>query len=259
MLALSVVSASVARPPQAEQPPPRPHALVAKETPHALLCVSTAVNLKTATCNSDCNNGRDCPEACFCLEHTYYMPPEEEDLALSMSDRGLERVTSQTPRALHAAHASSHLTALHRELGPADTLKACSSLSDTVDHAWCDKNCNAQPSNCPEATCKCDGTRPACVESGKSVSAYGVVPVPCCAGMQAVNGSCTTDFPRAEPSKPGAPAAGAAAADTATSTSAAPVWRSKLSAANPAKLPEEDAVGCCTLNPNLDPHLYPKP
>ena len=255
MLALSVVSASVARPPQAEQPP-RPHALVAKETPHALLCVSTAVNLKTATCNSDCNNGRDCPEACFCLEHTYYMPPEEEDLALSMSDRGLERVTSQTPRALHAAHASSHLTALHRELGPADTLKACSSLSDTVDHAWCDKNCNAQPSNCPEATCKCDGTRPACVESGKSVSAYGVVPVPCCAGMQAVNGSCTTDFPRAEPSNPGAPAASAAAAGTAAA-SAAPAWRSKLSAANPAKLPEEDAVGCCTLNLTLPPKPQP--
>ena len=240
MLALSVVSASVARPPQAE--PQQPHALVAKETPHALLCVSTAVNLKTATCNSDCNNGRDCPEACFCLEHSYYLPPEEADLSLSMSDRGLERVTSQTPRALHAAHASSHLTSLHRELGPADTLKACASLSDTVDHVWCDKNCNAQPSNCPEATCKCDGTRPACVESGKSVSAYGVVPVPCCAGMQAVNGSCTTDFPRAPASKPGAPAAGATAG-TDAAASAAPVWRSKLSAANPAKLPEEDAVG----------------
>ena len=131
MLAVAY-AASVARPPQAQQQ----HALVTEGSKHSLLCVSTAVNLKTATCNSDCNNGRDCPKACFCLEHTYYMPPEEEDLALSMSDRGLERVTSQTPRALHAAHASSHLTSLHRELGPADTLKACASLSDTVDTQW---------------------------------------------------------------------------------------------------------------------------
>ena len=118
-------AAGVARPPQAQQQ----HALVTKETKHSLLCVSTAVNLKTATCNSDCNNGRDCPEACFCLEHTYFMPPEEDDLALSMSGNGLERVSD----ALHSTHASAHLTSLHRELGPADTLKACASLSDTVD------------------------------------------------------------------------------------------------------------------------------
>jgi len=112
-------AAGVARPPQAQQQ----HALVTKETKHSLLCVSTAVNLKTATCNSDCNNGRACPEvrtdqhqhqhqhnfhrhrhtaaaaaaadsslllhlhllhlphhlhllhqACFCVEHTYFMP-----------------------------------------------------------------------------------------------------------------------------------------------------------------------------------------
>ena len=120
----ALVTASVARPSQARQQ----QALVTKETKHSLLCVSTAVNLKTATCNSDCNNGRDCPEACFCLEHTYFMPPEEDDLALSMSGNGLERVSD----ALHSTHASAHLTSLHRELGPADTLKACASLSDTV-------------------------------------------------------------------------------------------------------------------------------
>ena len=127
MLAVAY-AASVARPPQAQQQ----HALVTEGSKHSLLCVSTAVNLKTATCNSDCNNGRDCPEACFCLEHTYYMPPEEDDLALSMSGSGLERVSD----ALHSTHASAHLTSLTRELGPADTLKACASLSDTVDTQW---------------------------------------------------------------------------------------------------------------------------
>ena len=169
------------------------------------------------------------------MEHTYFMPPEEDDLALSMSGNGLERVSD----ALHSTHASAHLTSLHRELGPADTLKACSSLSDTVDHSWCDKNCNAAVTNCPETLCKCEGTRPACVESGKSVNAYGVVAVACCAGMQAVNETCTTDFVKAA-SKAEAPAAGATAAPV---VDAGPVWRSKLSAANPAKLPEEDAIG----------------
>ena len=127
MLAVAY-AASVARPPQTQPQ----HALVTEGNKHSLLCVSTAVNLKTATCNSDCNNGRDCPEACFCLEHTYYMPPEEDDLALSMSGSGLERVSD----ALHSTHASAHLTSLTRELGPADTLKACASLSDTVDTQW---------------------------------------------------------------------------------------------------------------------------
>ena len=142
-------AAGVARPPQAQQQ----HALVTKESKHSLLCVSTAVNLKTATCNSDCNNGRACPEvltrqhqhqhqhllhlqhqhnstatattstaaaaasaaslllhlhllhlhllhllhqACFCMEHTYFMPPEEDDLALSMSGNG-ELTRTLTP------------------------------------------------------------------------------------------------------------------------------------------------------------------
>ena len=41
---------SVAAPPQAQHP------LVTTNT-HSLLCVSTAANLKTVTCNTDCNNG----------------------------------------------------------------------------------------------------------------------------------------------------------------------------------------------------------
>ena len=80
------------------------------------------------------------------MEHTYFMPPEEDDLALSMSGNGLERVSD----ALHSTHASAHLTSLHRELGPADTLKACSSLSDTVDHSWCDKSSNSEPNPKPK-------------------------------------------------------------------------------------------------------------
>jgi hypothetical protein len=58
--------------------------------------------------------------------------------------------------------------------------------------------------------------------------------------MQAVNETCTSDAPGAA-SK--APATGTAPSSAPVDAAAASVWRSKLSAANPAKLPEEDVAG----------------
>jgi hypothetical protein len=223
----AVLAASIARPPLTQ------HSMVTEAT-HSLLCVSTAADLKTAACNRDCNDGKQhCPEACFCLAAP---GSAEDDLSLTMSADGLDRISStlNTGRAVTA-----HLTSLNREATPGSLLKACSSLSDTVDHSWCDKNCNAEPSNCPETMCKCDGTRPACTEKGQNASSFGVVAVPCCAGMQVVNQMCTRDF--AEASKAQVPTNKVVGAKEPSAPAAA--WRSKLSAANPAKLPAEDVVG----------------
>ena len=90
----------------------------------------------------------------------------------------------------------------------------------------------------PEAMCKCDGMRPSCTESGKNVNAFGNFAVPCCVGMQVVNLTCTRDAPAAKVDG----AANATEAVAAASLSG-PAWRSKLSAASPARLPEEDVIG----------------
>ena len=215
---LGVLYASVGRPLEA------PHAL-APQRLQQLLCVSTAADMKTATCNVDCNSDTECPDACFCLGRARI----EEDLSLAMSGEDLQMISDEldTGKAM-----SARLTTRFTYMST--PMKACSSLSDTVEHSWCDKNCNAEPPNCPETVCKCDGTRPACTESGKNVNSFGIVAVPCCAGMQVVNSTCTRDAPAAK-----APAG----AGSNASTASGPAWRSKLSAANPARLPEEDVVG----------------
>jgi hypothetical protein len=65
---------------------------LAPKPAEALLCVSTAPAVKTATCNDHCNSHRSrCPEACFCLATSnksvdvqYDMPSEEFE---RLSDR----------------------------------------------------------------------------------------------------------------------------------------------------------------------------
>ena len=41
--------------------------LLPPSKPSGYLCLSTAVHIKTATCNLMCNDGRRCPEVCLCM------------------------------------------------------------------------------------------------------------------------------------------------------------------------------------------------
>ena len=132
-----VLASSIAKAPQVQ-----PRLAPTRIKNYGLSCVSTAVDLKTATCNTNCNaEGHDCPEACFCLP-AFSKP--EDDLSLAMTADDLDRISTElnTGRAV-----TSRLTSLNRE-SSSSLKKACSSVSDTVEHSWCDKNCNAEPPNC---------------------------------------------------------------------------------------------------------------
>ena len=132
-----VLASSIAKAPQAQ-----PRLAPTRITNSGLSCVSTAVDLKTATCNTNCNaEGYDCPEACFCLP-AFSKP--EDDLSLAMTADDLDRISTElnTGKAV-----TSRLTSLSRK-SSSSLKKACSSVSDTVEHSWCDKNCNAEPPNC---------------------------------------------------------------------------------------------------------------
>ena len=83
-----VLASSIAKAPQAQ-----PRLAPTRITNSGLSCVSTAVDLKTATCNTNCNaEGYDCPEACFCLP-AFSNP--EDDLSLAMTADDLDRISTE--------------------------------------------------------------------------------------------------------------------------------------------------------------------
>ena len=186
---------------------------------HSQLCVSTVASMSTAACNSACKSSvLECPKACFCVVSdstdktanlSLAMPAE--DLARLMAEIDHQKRNDKGERVALPDVERERLTSLTREAGPPEVTvvtekKVCKSLQAQVANSFCDINCNAEPANCPESMCSCDGTK-------KQWKAQSETP-------QADAGA-----PAAAPAQP------------------KPLWSSHLSAAHPAKLPEAELRG----------------
>jgi hypothetical protein len=162
MLSVLGLSATAAAPLSRAQ-----HALVGAQS---LVCLSVAVDTKTATCNVLCNSGgKKCPSVCYCL------PPvsnaSASDLQLAMPTVDYQRLSDLLERhPLPPSHlvTVTSTTALRRTSGLGGTTKkACTSISPSVKDKWCDDNCNSAANNCPPTVCKCDGVEKISTEEAK--------------------------------------------------------------------------------------------
>ena len=196
------------------------HPLVPAPT-HSHLCVSTAVDISTATCNSACRSTKlECPESCFCLDSG--SNDKASNLSLTMPAEDFSRLMGELDSG--SALLPGRLSSLTREAATPEVTvvtekKVCKSLQISVASSFCDINCNAEPPNCPESVCSCPTVK-------KQWKAQSEVP----------------EAPQAAVDAP-------AAAPAAVPAQPKPIWTSHLSTARPAKLPDGDLRGFCELLP----------
>ena len=153
--------------------PPRKHALLPAQS--TVACLSTAVDLKTATCNSHCNSHQHkCPQACFCLPPSN---PQTEEVTSILREVGVANLSPT----LSSEDFTMLVSALERRDGASLNQKAsegkdgdrkeCVSIDSTTRDGWCNKNCNNDPPQCPENLCSCDGSVASSAPAKKAANA----------------------------------------------------------------------------------------
>jgi len=243
--------------------PPSQQALVSGAT-QTQVCVSTAVDVKTQTCNNECNSAwHSCPTACFCLAasnrsaqrgvNSAWRSMESEDLE-QLSHR-LQRKWDTVPEDADAKQDAAFRDAADAALREAMEARKLEDLLDAIH----ENNGHASPEVLDEARALRDELK----EEKHAPTAEKVDPVdpalcqewcvkqsiqwpgrhareqfcakPDCRGCEFCSQSKedkaevkTVDGSAPAPDSP---------------LPAQPVWKSQISAAQPARLPNEEIVG----------------
>ena len=239
------------------------------------VCVSTAVDVKTQTCNTECNSAwHSCPTACFCLAASTRsafrgtnsawrsLEPEDlEQLTVSLKRRlpeAEEEATSSTTaadaalrKAMAVRKLEGLLEAIHQNNGAASTgvLDEARALRDELreeKHAPTDQKVDT-----PECQEWC--TQQSVRWPGRQARDRFCAKADC--------QGCTFCSQREEDeaelrSRRELENSSAAVTHSPPAPPAQPAWRSRISAARPARLLNEEIVGFCA--PPLSCHFVPR-
>ena len=245
--------------------PPSQQALASGAT-QTQVCVSTAVDVKTQTCNNECNSAwHSCPTACFCLAasnrsaqrgvNSAWRSMESEDLE-QLSHR-LQRKWDTVPEDADAKQDAAFRDAADAALREAMEARKLEDLLDAIH----ENNGHASPEVLDEARALRDELK----EEKHAPTAEKVDPVdpaPCqewcvkqsiqwpgrhareqfcakpdCTGCEFCSQS-KEDKAEVKTEDGSAPAAN-------SPLPAQPAWKSQISAAQPARLLDEEIVGFC--------------
>ena len=111
-----------------------------------LVCVSKVADVKSVTCNVQCNSQQHaCPEACYCMPPT---SPSSMDLSPGLASEDFTRLMDMLER-------KQGISLTQKSKGER---KECVSINSGVRDGWCTRNCNNDPPDCPENLCSCDGS-----------------------------------------------------------------------------------------------------
>jgi hypothetical protein len=254
--------------------PPSQQALVSGAT-QAQVCVSTEVDVRTQTCNNECNSAwHSCPTACFCLAasnrsaqrgiNSAWRSMESEDL--EQLSHSLKRRWDTVPEKADARQDAAFRDAADAALREAMEARKLEELLGAIH----DNNGHASPEVLDEARALRDELKD---EKKHAPTAEKVDPAECqewCVeqstqwpGRHAREQFCSKADCRGcefcSQSKEVTTEDGSAPAANSP-LPAKPAWKSQISAAQPARLLDEEIVGFCAqphsrLTPaSLPPH-----
>ena len=240
--------------------PPSQQALVSG-TAQTQVCVSTAVEVKTQACNNECNSAwHACPTACFCLAASNRSAQRGMNSAWrSMESEDLEQLSHRLkvrwgsgPEEADARQDAAFQDAADAALREAMEARKLEGLLDAIH----DNNGHASPEVLDEARALRDELKE---EKKHAPTAEKVDPAECqewcirqstqwpgrhareqfcskadCRGCEFCSQSKEAKEVRTEDDS--APAA---------NSPAQPAWKSQITAAQPARLPDEEIVGFC--------------
>ena len=242
--------------------PPSQQALASGAT-QPQVCVSTEVDVKTQTCNNQCNSAwHSCPAACFCLAASNRSAFRGANCAWrAMESEDLEKLSHSLKRRWGTGpeEADPRMDAAFQDAADAALRKAMEArnLEDLLD-AIHENNGHASPEVLDEARALRDELKeekrhPPAAEKVENVECKGwcIEQSARWPGRHARNQFCSKADCR------GCEFCSQSKADKAevntedgsalskSRLSAQPAWKSQISAAQPARLPDEEIVGFC--------------
>ena len=240
--------------------PPSQQALVSG-TAQTQVCVSTAVEVKTQACNNECNSAwHACPTACFCLAASNRSAQRGMNSAWrSMESEDLEQLSHRLkvrwgsgPEEADARQDAAFQDAADAALREAMEARKLEGLLDAIH----DNNGHASPEVLDEARALRDELKE---EKKHAPTAEKVDPAECqewCIqqstqwpGRHAREQFCSKADCRGcefcSQSKEAKEVTTEDDSAPAANSPAQPAWKSQITAAQPARLPDEEIVGFC--------------